>query len=126
MRLTFPRSSGLSFGSRSRWEFCGSRCVSTSLAATRATNRIFPSKKKRHQFKPRLKNKLRLDLKHSRRVDVRERWNRIRRSPHTTNKLPERRHRSLANSEDCHTATEEVSMIEEIETFQSHHDRLAF
>src|ERR1051325_123951 len=73
-----------------------------------------------------LEGKPSLHLERSRRIDVRERRDRIRRRPHSTHELSERWHRNLPRSEHRYTTPEEVSVIEKIESFQSQQDRLAF
>jgi hypothetical protein len=68
------------------------------------------------------KRKLRLHLKHPRRVDVCKRRDRISRRSHTSYKLPKRRRRSQGIAVRRHTSTEEVSVIEKVETLKPEQD----
>src|SRR5689334_14609403 len=60
-----------------------------------------------------------LNLKHSRRVDVRKRRDCIRRRTNSTNKLPKRRRRDRRVAIYRHTAAEKVSVIEKVEAFEA-------
>src|SRR2546430_324034 len=67
-------------------------------------------------------HKSRLQLKHARRIDIRERWNRLRSCADAADKLSKRGSRRRCVAVSRHAASKHVRVIEDVKAFKAQND----